>query len=57
MRVLKRVNIERKHKCQYCKSIFAYEEKDVNRVMDNSVVCPVCNNIVSVSLFDRKVEE
>ena len=42
MRVLKRVNIERKHKCQFCRSIFAYEEKDVDR-------------IVSVSMFDRKV--
>lgn len=57
MRILKRVNIERKHKCQYCRSIFTYEEKDVNRRMDDSVICPVCDKVISVSIFDRKVKE
>jgi hypothetical protein len=57
MRILKRVDIERKHKCQFCRSIFAYKEEDVNRKFDDTVVCPACQKVISVSVFDRKVKE
>lgn len=57
MRVLKEVNIEKKHKCKYCKSIFTYQEKDVDRSWSQRVRCPVCKQYVPVSIFDKKVEE
>lgn len=57
MRVLKEVHIERKHKCKYCKSIFAYKEDDVDRSWDsNKIVCPVCKHYIPISIFDKKVK-
>lgn len=55
MRVLKEVNIEKKHKCKYCKSIFTYEQKDVDRSWYNHIRCPVCKQVMLVSIFDKKV--
>lgn len=56
MRVLKEINYEKKHKCKYCKSIFAYKEEDVDRAWYNKIIrCPVCKQIISVSIFDKKV--
>lgn len=55
MKILKEVNIEKKHKCKYCKSIFTYEQKDVDRTWYNNIRCPVCGQVMPVSIFDRKV--
>ena len=55
MRVLKEINFEKKHKCKYCKSIFAYKQEDVDRAWYNKIRCPVCKHTMSVSIFDRKV--
>lgn len=57
MRILKEINIEKKHKCKYCKSTFAYQEKDINRAWGKKVRCPICYQDVHVSIFDKKVEE
>lgn len=57
MRVLEEVNIEKKHKCKYCKSIFTYQEYNIDRAWGKRVRCPVCKQNVPVSIFDKKVEE
>lgn len=55
MKILKEVNIEKKHKCKYCKSIFTYEQKDVDRIFYNRIMCPVCRQLISISIFDKKI--
>jgi len=57
MRVVVEVNEERIHKCQYCKSIFAYEAKDIDHFWNDTVKCPICNSEIEISIFDKKVEK
>ena len=57
MKILKEVNIEKKHKCKYCKSVFTYKQEDVDRVWFNNIKCPVCHQVMPVSIFDRKVRK
>lgn len=56
MRIITRNNIERIHKCSYCKSIFAYTAIDIRTRMYDTVDCPVCNHTEEVSCFDKKVK-
>lgn len=55
MRVIKENQIERKHKCDGCKSIYAYLTTDVDHNIYPSTRCPVCNKLNRVSIFDKKV--
>lgn len=56
MRILKEANIERKHKCKFCHSIFAYTVQDCSLVFKN-IRCPVCEQLNKASIFDRKIKE
>lgn len=56
MRVIKEVKQEYKHKCGYCKSIYAYTYEDVDTTWYNHIMCPVCRSIDSTSIFDKKVK-
>ena len=58
MRIISKDTHERITKCKACKSEIAYEMKDVIfDTWDSSrrIKCPVCNEKISVSIFDRKV--
>lgn len=57
MRIIKEEKQEYSHKCRYCKSIYAYTAKDVDTLWYNHIRCPVCENIDSTSIFDKKVKE
>ena len=55
MRVIKENKTEIKHKCSYCKSIFAY--RNTEKTFMGYLKCPVCENLDKPSIFDRKVKK
>lgn len=68
MRIIKRglkpeKNIERLKKCRVCKTVFAYTSKDLQEFGYDAytwhfgVICPVCENYLSKSIFDKKVKK
>lgn len=57
MEVIKKVNEKYMHKCRYCKSIYTYTAKDIDYLWYSSLKCPVCENIDSTSIFDKKVKK
>ena len=57
MKIIKEVNPKFIHKCKYCKSVYEYSAKDVDYTWYNHIKCPVCENIDSTSIFDKKVKE
>lgn len=57
MRILKENNQEYRHKCKYCKSIYAYTIKDVDWTWFNHIRCPVCKQIDKILKSDRKVKQ
>lgn len=57
MRILKENNQEYRHKCKYCKSIYAYTAIDVNWVWYKYIRCPICKQMDKVSIFDREVKQ
>ena len=57
MEIIKIVNIRKKHKCKYCKSIYTYRPSDVDWGWYNHIKCPVCKGIDEVSIFDKKIRE
>lgn len=57
MRLIKENDTERKHKCKLCKSIFAYENSDIDPNLYPTVRCPVCGKLNEPSIFDRKVKK
>lgn len=56
MRIIYEMNQEFKHKCKYCKSIYAYTHKDVDHSFFEFLRCPVCNSLDHISIFDRKIK-
>lgn len=57
MRIIKEVNLEYKHKCKYCKSVYTYTAKDVDYGWYKHIRCPLCESLDSTSIFDRKVKK
>ncbi len=59
MRVIKENNIEKVHKCSFCKSLLAYKMTDIYEDCwyKNLIRCPVCKHEQQVSIFDRKVKK
>ena len=55
MRVIKRNDVEKTHKCDKCKSVYAYTSKDVDYFWTPTMKCPVCESINYPSIFDRNV--
>lgn len=56
MRIIKdNSNIERKHKCKKCKSIFAYKVKDI--IGFDYIMCPICKEVNQKSIFDKKISK
>ncbi len=66
MRIIKRgikpENVERLKKCHVCKTVFAYTYKDLHEfgydedTWYQGLICPVCENHLSKSIFDKKVK-
>lgn len=57
MRIIK-ANIQEKiRKCSCCKSVIAYNCRDIKKdILGNFIRCPVCGKEQSVSIFDKKVK-
>ena len=54
MRIIK-ANIQEKiRKCSCCKSVIAYNCRDI---FGNFIRCPVCGKEQTVSIFDKKVKK
>jgi len=50
-------------KCKICKSVFTYSEEDAMVIFNTrkekisvGVVCPVCEELIKISAFDRKAK-
>lgn len=58
MRVISKDEQERITKCCCCKSKIAYKMEDISLWVWNEKVirCPVCKQITSVSIFDKKIK-
>ena len=55
MKIIKKGNPYRKHKCSMCKTIFAYHiYKDVRVGL---LYCPVCRNCYDFNIFDKEISE
>lgn len=60
MRVVRKDTSERIKTCRACKSEIAYKTEDVKFDRWDSkryIKCPVCNESITVSIFDRKVKD
>ena len=56
MKIIKKGNPYRKHKCSRCKTIFAYNlYEDV--CVGDLLYCPVCRNYLDFNIFDKKITE
>ena len=56
MKIIKRGNLYRKHKCSKCKTIFAYHI--YNDVCVSEVLhCPECHNYLDFTIFDKRMSE
>lgn len=50
-------------KCKVCKSVFTYNEEDALVIFNTNkgkiavgVVCPVCEEVIKISTFDKKAK-
>ena len=57
MRVIKENNIEKQVKCKNCGSLIAYLDKEVNKFVYRTIHCPVCDELIKVSKFNKKVRK
>ena len=57
MRVIKENNVERQVKCETCKSIIAYKSENIDKTFYPTIRCPVCNQLIRVSIFNKKVKK
>ena len=63
VRIIKLGNIppeqEKYKKCKNCETEFAYKKSDIKFDLDYEqyVVCPLCNRMILVSIFDKKVKK
>jgi len=55
MRIIKENNTEKIHKCEKCKSLFAYKGSDKTFIF-GMLECPVCGKYNEPSIFDKKVK-
>lgn len=67
MRIIKKgvkpKNVERIKKCNVCKTVFAYTYKDLHEFGYDAdcfylgLICPICENHLSKSIFDKKAKK
>ena len=57
MRIIKEEKTERIHKCESCRSVYAYLPEDVEYLIYHTTKCPVCKRTNFLSIFDRRVKE
>lgn len=56
MKIIKKGNLYKKHKCSKCKTIFVYHiynDIGVNKLL----YCPLCRNYLDFNIFDKKISE
>lgn len=58
MRVISKNEVERIKKCHVCESVIAYKKEDIFLGFwdKKKIKCPVCEEHIDVSIFDRKVK-
>lgn len=53
MKVIKKGNPYKKHKCSRCKSVYIYHIYE-DKTFNDLLYCPVCHNYLDIHIFDRK---
>lgn len=56
MKIIKKGNPYRKHKCSICKTIFAYHLYE-DFCVGHFLYCPVCRNYSDFYTFDKEISE
>lgn len=66
MKIIKQGKIrkgtDRIKKCSHCKTIFQYGQRDIidlttdGQEVFDGVQCPVCEELIATSIFDKKVK-
>ena len=53
MKIIKKGNPYRKHKCSRCKTIYVYHL--LKDRFDELIYCPECGNFLDFHIFDKKI--